>query len=278
MDTSARGLTAGDAVRVVVVDATEVSQQTAEVHGLGVGAAQLAGELNVAALLMGGHIKGEERITLQVQTLAPQSSAFAEVCALGTLRGRVQPPDLDPREDHTGVLLAIKANDVKELYRGATELRKESLQSALSQHLISSAQVQGAVVIDVRVNDEGIERAAGMLLERLPVDPDRPSMSPEEFAERFSDLTVADLDDALKGTLRGETLRVLDQLPLMWMCRCSREKVSGMLRTIGPAGLAQMRAEDHGAEVTCHFCGDVYQFDEDDLSALIAESDVPAEA
>ena len=269
MDMSTRGLTASDAVRVVVVDAIEVTRETIEIHGLRGGAATLAAEIGVAALLMGAHVKGEERITLQLRTERPDASAFAEVDAVGTIRGRVQPSELPPVDTHRGVLVAIKSNAEKELYRGATELRSQSFEAALAEHLHSSQQVQGGVVIDIRTGPGGVTRAAGLLVERLASDPHRPSMEPEEFAKVFADLGPADIEDALNGTLRGEPIRVLDALPLLWSCRCGRDKVMGMLESLGPNAVREMADEDHGATVTCHFCGDVVEVSEAELRSLL---------
>ncbi|MFT6143232.1 MAG: molecular chaperone Hsp33 [Myxococcota bacterium] len=269
MDTSTRGLVGGDAVRIVVIDATEVSNYTAEIHELGLGASRLAAELSVAALLMGGHIKGEERVTLQLQTSNPEASVFAEVDSLGTIRGRAMPTRLPVTTSHTGMLLAIKSDAQAELYRGVTEVAGQTLQSALASHMRDSQQVQGNVLIDVVVGANGVERAVGLLVERLASDPVRPSLTRSEFAAAYSDLTVADLNDALSGTLRGDSIRVLDQLPLMWMCRCSREKVDAMLMSVGNQTLQSMHDEDEGAEISCHFCGDTRVYTKEELAALI---------
>jgi molecular chaperone Hsp33 len=272
MDTSTRGLVGGDAVRIVVIDATEVSQHTAKIHELGLGAARLGAELSVAALLMGGHIKGEERVTLQLQTSNPEASVFAEVDSLGTIRGRAMPRILPVKTSHTGMLLAIKSDAKAELYRGVTEVAGQSLQDALAAHMRDSLQVQGNVLIDVVVGANGIERAVGMLVERLASDPVRPSLTSDEFSAAYSDLTVDDLNDALAGTLRGEAIRVLDQLPLMWMCRCSREKVDAMLLSVGTDTIQVMHDEDKGAEVTCHFCGETQAYSQEQLADLIRSS------
>ncbi len=272
MDTSTRGLVGGDAVRIVVIDATEVSTHTAKIHELGLGAAHLAAELSVAALLMGGHIKGEERVTLQLQTAKPEASVFAEVDSLGTIRGRAMPKNLPVTTSHTGMMLAIKSDAKTELYRGVTEVSGQTLQSALASHMHDSQQVQGNVLMDIVVGTNGIERAVGMLVERLASDPVRPSLTTNEFSAAYSDLTVDDLNDALNGTLRGESIRVLDQLPLMWMCRCSREKVDAMLMGVGVETLQVMHDEDKGAEVSCHFCGETQVYSQEQLAEIIRSS------
>ena len=199
----------------------------------------------------------------------PEASVFAEVDSLGTIRGRAMPKNLPVTTQHTGMLLAIKSDAKAELYRGVTEVSGQTLQSALASHMHDSQQVQGNVLIDVVIGEGGIERAVGLLVERLASDPERPSLTPSEFAAAYNDLTVDDLNDAVNGTLRGESIRVLDQLPLMWMCRCSRQKVDDMLLSVGVDALQLMHDEDEGAEVTCHFCGEAQVYSQEQLADLI---------
>ena len=42
--------------------------------------------------------------------------------------------------------------------------------------------------------------------------------------------------------------------------------------TLGEAELSQMIEEDEGAEAVCHFCGEKYQYNADELRALRDEA------
>ena len=52
----------------------------------------------------------------------------------------------------------------------------------------------------------------------------------------------------------------------------SRERLERVLISLGKAELSDMIAQEHGAELTCHFCNKKYQFHEDDLRRLLAEA------
>jgi len=55
---------------------------------------------------------------------------------------------------------------------------------------------------------------------------------------------------------------------LAFGCRCSRERVAGMLRSIGREEAEAAVRDDGTAEVTCEFCNTRYQFDRVDLEQL----------
>ena len=106
------GVAAETAVRFIAADATAVSRETARTHGLAAGAAALGAESMVAAALMSAHVKGEDRITLQLQSEQPRASLFAEIDGQGAVRGRVMPPIIRFASGASlrGILVAIRSS------------------------------------------------------------------------------------------------------------------------------------------------------------------------
>ncbi|HEV2301781.1 MAG TPA: Hsp33 family molecular chaperone HslO, partial [Stellaceae bacterium] len=64
-------------------------------------------------------------------------------------------------------------------------------------------------------------------------------------------------------------VRVYQTHPLEARCRCSRERIEGILRMLPPAELEDMK-KDRVTTVTCEFCNARYLFDEADLDRLMA--------
>jgi molecular chaperone Hsp33 len=64
-------------------------------------------------------------------------------------------------------------------------------------------------------------------------------------------------------------VRVYDTHSLEARCRCSRERIEGILRLFSPDELDEMRQEGV-TTVTCEFCNQSYIFDEADLDRIRA--------
>jgi len=68
-------------------------------------------------------------------------------------------------------------------------------------------------------------------------------------------------------------VRVLATQPLQFGCRCSRERVAGMLRSLGRSEAEAAVREDGTAEVVCEFCNTRYRFDRVDLQQLFSRGE-----
>jgi molecular chaperone Hsp33 len=225
-------------------------------------------------------IKGEERITLQARASHPAFTFTADVDAMGGLRARLQPSEVQPEPGGIrGHLVLIKHDAESELYRGTTEVSHPHLEGALAEHMVGSAQVDALLRIVVEQGPQGeILQAAGMLVERLPEDPRAPSMGPEQFAGFAGPLRSAS-DEEILAQIRlglvGELgLEVLAITEVHWRCSCSRERVQRMLYQLGPDELLGLLREQGRAEVACHFCNIAYEVSGEDLRQLLAQHGV----
>lgn len=264
-DRMMRGQLAG--ARVLAVDASKVAAETARRHELDQGAAQRAAELVVANLLLAAWIKGEERSTLQMA--GEGWSFYGEIDAEGRLRARLQPASLVPRPVFDGTMLVLKYDAVRELYRGSTNFRQATVEGALQRHLAQSDQVD--VGICVRVDERG---ASGLLVERLPDAAGFTSFDPASWAAlRLRVPQVHPLDVVETGQLVQEPVTWLEERALTWRCRCSDDAVRSMLIGLGDDTLRELIEQDHGAEVTCHFCNTARRFDERELCGMLSRGD-----
>lgn len=265
-DRMVRGQVSG--ARVLAVDASEAAAETARRHGLELGAATRAAELVVANLLLAAWIKGEERSTLQVA--GEGWSFYGEIDAEGRLRARLQPASLIlPRPAFDGTMLVLKYDAVRELYRGTTTFRQATVEGALQRHLAQSDQVE--VGLCVRVDERG---ASGLLVERLPDSVGFVSLDDVAWASlRLRVPQVHPQDVLTAGHLADLPVEWLEERPIVWRCRCSDDAVRTMLMSLGDETLRELVEEDHGAEVTCHFCNTVRRFGESELRSMLSRGE-----
>ncbi len=261
-----RALTSDGNVRIVGVRAQEACSELHDAHGLEGDAAAIASEGLVATALMSAHIKGQERMTIQIQSSMPLLSFFAEISSDGGVRGRLRPAFVSaPDCKLTGVLLAIKSNEEQELYRGATTVDDQTLTDALRGHFADSVQIDGLLWTG---------GGAGVLLERLPSTDGSHGLSLEEFHSRYGRLQDGPASDVvdrlLAGKLGADQVTLLEIRSVAWQCRCSQERVLGMIATLDADTVREMIEEDAGAEVICHFCNHPYTIGVEQLERQLA--------
>lgn len=261
----------------------------------------LLGEMAAAALLMQGNIKFNGALVLQMFGDGPVKLAVVEVQpdlgfrATAKVVGEVAPEaglaallnlhgqgrcaiTLDPQTRGGGA----------QPYQGVVALNGETgeslqtLAAVLEHYMRQSEQLETRIVLAA----DG-EHAAGLLIQRLPVEGqgNRAQLRSDDEAEvteafnrialltatltRDELLTLAP-DAVLRRLYWEEDLRRFIPQQPRFACRCSRERVSGMLRGLGAAEVEGIVAERGAVEIHCEFCGLPYHFDAVDVGELFA--------
>jgi molecular chaperone Hsp33 len=251
-------------------------------------AVELLGEAVAAAALFTGHAKVDGRLSVQLRGTGPLRTLFAECTAAGTLRGIAQvAEDGDPARDlramGEGAVLAITienpAGPGREpvRYQGLVPLESDSLAGAFEGYFRQSEQLPTRVLL--AADDR---RAAGLMLQKLPGD-EGDDDGWARAGALFDTLSPAELLDWPAPTLlhrlfHEEAPQALGQRPLRFACSCSRERVGAMLRSLG-RDEAAAAAEANGGDVRvrCEFCGEVYDFNPDEINTLFASPDQTVE-
>jgi molecular chaperone Hsp33 len=233
-----------------------------------------------ASALFTGNIKFEGSLSIQLKAAGSVPLLFAECSHDGLLRGLARwQPDLPADFRLTGSgepLLAITIENATtgQRYQGIVPVDDDDPAVLFARYFERSEQLPTRVVLA----HDG-ERCAGMMLQQLPAgaaaaDDDGwnrtghllATLTPEE-------LLGLDADRLLLRLFHEENVRVLSTRPLRFGCRCSRERVAGMLRTLGrDEALASVQA-DGRVEVTCEFCNTRYHFDAVDIEHIFRDPD-----
>src|SRR5690625_7273225 len=66
-------------------------------------------------------------------------------------------------------------------------------------------------------------------------------------------------EQILQRLFGNEEVKFHAQLPIVFHCKCSKERLEQAITGLGNDEIQAMIDEHHGAEATCHFCNEIYQ-------------------
>ncbi len=241
---------------------------------------RLLGEACVASALFTGHIKIDGRVSVQLRSSSPLRTLFAECTSAGTLRGIAQVEDghdapADLSQLGEGALLAITIEnpglDPREpqRYQSLVTLQGSSLDEAFEDYFRHSEQLPTRLLLAA----DG-EHAAGLLLQKLPGDQGDDDGWTRVGAlfdtlER-DELLAVDGAELLHRLFHEEHPEMMGDKPLRFGCSCSRERVIGMLQSLGEEEARAAAADTGQVDVRCEFCGREYHFPLSEFGVLFA--------
>ena len=259
--------------RILIVDATDVAERARLQHQLSGAMVKYNAEAMVASVLLSNQIKGEERMSVQIRTEDPFIAFTCDVTARGEIRARIRPIHKNIASPLTGVLMTMKHNAQRELYRGVTEITEQSIAEALQIHLSNSSQIPAFLHIDIECTNSKVHRAIGVLVEYLPLAAVTSDTDKATFEEVFSPLSQQTMEtlseELLQQKLCGKNLEVVNETPLRWWCTCSQQKTEQILSSLGTTELRSLIEEQGIAHVTCRFCNEEYNVSTERLEQLI---------
>lgn len=283
-----RATAAGDRVRALAAVTTGVVEEARRRHGTLPTATAALGRALTAGLLLGGTMKDEERLSIELVGDGPLRRVMVTTSGVGRVRGYVARPatHLPPRAGKLdvagaighGLLCVIRTQPWnKEPYRSIMELVSGEIGQDIAHYLVTSEQIPSAVALGVFVNREGdVGAAGGFLVQVLSGAPDDLSTRIETNIAALPPVTTLVREgyapaEILAAALAGFDVRPVGEQPAFFACPCSRERVYGALLLLGRSEIEDMIARDGEALVTCEFCAECYRVDGDELATLAAE-------
>ena len=257
----------------------------------------LLGEAVAASLLLAATVKFEGVLSLQLAGDGPVRLMLAQCTSGLGVRGLARCREA-PQPDAglgaggrpadligTGNLtVTLETDDGAQRYQGIVPIVGERLGESLQTYFENSEQLPTRLWLHADASG-----ASGMLLQKLPVP--HASTQVAATADEVEDAwrrvqligatltaeelrTLADVE-ILRRLFNEDDVRVFEPAPVYFRCRCSRERVAGMLQGLGEAETRSVLAERGEVEVRCDFCNRAYVFDAVDVAQLF-NSGVPA--
>ncbi len=282
-----RALAYDGQVRVSAVICTDAVETARQCHDAFPTAIAALGRTMASTLLLSWGLKGEGHITLRIFGDGPLGGIIVTGDAEGNVKGYVQEPQTDlPLNSRgkldvggaigTGDLYISKDIGLKEPYTGSVPLVTGEIGDDVASYLMTSEQTPSVVSVGVLVNpDYTVAAAGGIILQAMP-NCDEAVLDDLEArlqgARPVSTLINegAGIADIIRNYLPGVEVQFLEENPVQWHCNCSRDRISGLLKSIGVEELEDMIENDGETEVTCHFCSTRYHFDRSELEEILA--------
>jgi len=248
------------------------------------------GEAAAATVLLGATLKFEGLLTLQLQGPGPlhllvvQATHRHALRGVARWRGAVEDAGLEALTGGGRVTVTVENADRTSRYQGVVPLTGTRLADCFEDYFARSEQLPTRLWLAA-----GAERAAGLLLQRLPSgaaasaeELEHASAEGDEDWNRVRLLAATLTGDELlelapqqllRRLFHEEDLRLFEPDPVYFQCTCSRERVSGILRSLGQGEVRELLAERGSVEVRCEFCNRAWQYDAVDVEVLFADGE-----
>ncbi len=253
-------------------------------------AALLAEALALSATLSAA-LKYDGIFTLQLKGDGPVPMLVTDVTTAGAIRGYAEvsgelPDDLAiaaaPVRSLVGkgyLAFTVDQGEHTERYQGIVELTGDSLTECIDHYFRQSEQFSAAMQVTAGQNDAGQWRAGAMMLQRLPDQEAIVALEERDEAWRrsvilMSSVTAAELldpvlapADLLFRLFHEDGVRVYEQQPISFGCRCSHERAARILTSLPRREVEELIVEGE-VTVTCQFCNETQHFDEGEVARL----------
>jgi molecular chaperone Hsp33 len=167
-------------------------------------------------------------------------------------------------------VITLDPKDGGQGYQGVVPLEGSSVSEILENYMRRSEQIETSIWLAC----DG-QSAAGMLLQKLP---DQQDMDPDAWnrtnmlADTVQNQELLQLStiELLSRLFHEEEVRLYEGQAVQFLCTCSRDNVSNMLRMMGEEEIKSIIEERGELEVHCDFCNQRYRFDKIDSEQLFA--------
>lgn len=289
MDQIVKCLTEQSRIRLIISDVTITSKALEARHLSGPVASSVLGEaLAAVALLSADTGSGEEAWMMRMQVDGAIGGFVVEATGEGLLRGFTNKKTMDALDGTLPVRTEEALGDSGQvqiassvpgriLNQAVLDVSPPYLRYALARFYNHSMQIPTGCCIHVVADDAGLLSARACMIQRMD-DSDQ-----DMFIQMLETLEKGALDSFMQARswpasfvasfqelFSCDPLAVRETRSLAFGCRCSKEKILGVLESLTLPELDDAIAAGKHQDVVCHMCGHTYTADVADLRGVRA--------
>lgn len=245
----------------------------------------LLGEAVAAVVLLAATLKFDGTLTLQMQgqglvnLLVAQCSHDFRVRAMARHSPIGDGAAFRSLAGDGQIIVTVESTDRASSYQGVVPITGDSLAECLEAYFVQSEQLPTRVLLAAT---PGV--VAGMLVQRMPGEGGKQSVDPAALESAWMkvdhamaaltprELLETDVEARLVKMFGDDEVRVFGANEVRFECRCSRERVANVLRSLGADEVRSVVAEQGACTVTCEFCQRPYRFDAIDVEQLFNDA------
>lgn len=269
--------------RLTALQGTQMVNQVRANFSLGFLETWVLGQAYIAAGLLAGEVKGNDRIILGVQCGGPIKGFNVEAWACGAVRGGLADPPIvidKPLESNDlnllygpGFLSITKIIEgSKEPFRGEIMMEYGDLAKDLAFYYQQSEQTPTVFDLSLKFDRQGrVMGAGGLFIQVLPGCPDQSIGRLEKLISGIPYLGKAvsegtDLRDYVADVFGPLDPVFLQKAPAGFSCPCNRDNYLSHVRNLPKDEKDAIRAEGkYPLTVTCLNCGTDYSFSKEEI-------------
>lgn len=221
----------------------------------------------VADVTSDGHLRGYAQFDEEKVAKISESASFADILGTGYLA------------------LTLDQGENMQRYQGMVEIVGSTLTDCIQHYFKQSEQLETGFKVSCLYDETSKAwRAGTLMLQKMPEEGGKSESlgNTDEDAWRRvmvlmssttdHELTSFDLtsEELLFRLFHEDGVRVHEERPLSRQCRCSKERIVTVLKSLPVEDLDSLE-KDGMVEVKCQFCSSEYRFTMDEIAEIRAE-------
>lgn len=276
-----RAILFGGKAIVSVLDTTDTVNEAIKIHGFSKPVATAMGKALTMTAFMSGNFKGMgNRLTVIIDGNGKGGKMVLCGDYGAKVRGYIENPKACDGEEASvsdivgkdGALNIIKDFGLKEPYNGLSQLVNGNIDEDFAYYFTTSEQLPSAVALGVKMNGNVCQKAGGIIVQPMPNCSEEEIFVLSDIVSNFTNvgelLCKMSAQEIMDFYFAHFEISRLPDINEKYECACSRERIEGMLVTLGKEEALSIIETQGNIEVGCEFCNKKYVFTKEDAQRL----------
>lgn len=272
-----RTLTLNDEVSLIAVDTTDMVNEAIRIHNLSSCAAVVLGKILTAVTYMSCWLKDETgKISVSIKSNGAGGAINVSGDSSLRIRGVITGKSVHCSENdvigNEGYMTVIRDDAYSQPFVGTVPVSSGDVAHIFMEYYMISEQLPTSVKLDVKIGEDGKCLASGgLFFQSLPSASFDTKSKLVELSRKLSYDALQVKGEGLENYVkRNFDAEVLEERNAEYKCRCSRDYIESVLRSMHESDLYDIVRQDGKVNVHCDYCNTDYDFYKEDLDKIFA--------